>query len=76
MSKLVFLVKDFKFLRTVCNALHNVLRMSVNLNDVTIFNILQDDYHSIINGISKSDAVNLLLNAQLAKKKGVKEKYI
>ena len=42
--------------------------ISTNLNDIAILNINDDDYCCIINGISKSDAFNLLKNTDLAKK--------
>ena len=37
--------------------------MSMNLNNIAILNICSIDYRCIINGISKSEAVNLLKNA-------------
>ena len=42
--------------------------ISVNLNDTPILNICSVYYQSIIIGISKSEAVNLLQNADLSKK--------
>ena len=39
--------------------------MSINLKDIAILNIQDFDYCCIINGISKSDGVNLLHNAHL-----------
>ena len=44
--------------------------MSMNLSDIAILNIKSTDYWCIISGISKNEAVNLILNADLAKKKG------
>ena len=46
----------------VCNGCHDVLLMSIKLNDVAILNIGGVDYCCIINGISKIVAVNLLQN--------------
>ena len=63
-----FLDKGFKFQPDVCNECHDLLMLSVNFNDIVIFNI-----HSIdcfINRISKSEVVNLLQNADLSGKKG------
>ena len=60
-----FLDKGFKFQPSVCNRCHNVLMMSINLNDITGLNIRGIDYHCIINGISKSDAMSILQNANL-----------
>ena len=39
---------------------HDALMMSMNLNNVDILNICGADYHCIINGISKSEAINLI----------------
>ena len=41
--------------------------MFVNLNDIAILNINGADYCCIINGISKSNNLNLLQNANLLK---------
>ena len=65
-----FLDKVFKFHPDVCNACHDVLMMSVNLDNIAILNIQGVDYCCIINRISKSDAVNLLQNADLTKNSG------
>ena len=43
----------------VCNGCHYLLMMSMNLNDIVILNIRGVDYNCIINGISKSKAINL-----------------
>ena len=48
------------FQQFVCNGCHGVLMMSINLNDIAISNINGADYRCIINGVSKSDALNLL----------------
>ena len=45
--------------------------MSINLNVITILRLNSADYRCIIEGISKSDAVNLLKNAELTKKRAV-----
>ena len=54
-----FLEKGFKFQPDICNGCNDVLMMSVNLSHITILNIHGADYCCIINGISKSDAINL-----------------
>ena len=46
----------------------DVLMMSMNLSDIVSFNIHSIYYHCLINRISKSEAVNLLQNADLRKK--------
>ena len=41
--------------------------MSLNLSDIAILN-KGSDYHCIINGISKSEVINLMQNADLTDK--------
>ena len=62
--------KVFKFQTYVCNGCLNLLAMSINLNDIAILNINGIDFPCIINGISKSEAVNLLQNVDLSEKSG------
>ena len=69
-----FLDKGFKFQPNVYHRCHDVLMMSINLNNFAVFNIRGVDYRCIINEISKSDAIKLLLNADLAKEKRVLKK--
>ena len=42
--------------------------LSMNLRDIAILNIINADYGCITSGISKSEAVNLLKNADLTEK--------
>ena len=51
-----FLNKRFKF----CYECHVVLMLSMNLIDIAISNIFSADYRCIVNGISKSEAINSL----------------
>ena len=44
--------------------------MSMNLSDIVILNINTADYRCISSRISKSEAVNLLKNADLTGKRG------
>ena len=53
---------------TVCNRYHNLSMMFINLSDIAVLNIQASDYHSVINLISKSKAINLTQNADLTKK--------
>ena len=46
----------------------------MNLSDMAILNIKSADYHCIISGISKSDAINLLQNTDLTEKRGTPKK--
>ena len=47
---------------------HDVLMMSMDLNNIAIINIRGVDYRHVTNGISKSEIVNLLQNADLSEK--------
>ena len=62
--------KGLKFQLKICNRYHDLLMMSANLNDIAILNINGFDYHCIINGINKSEAANLLQNADLLQNAG------
>ena len=48
----------------------------MNPSNVDILNICHVDYHCIIDGISKGEAVNLLENVDLSEKIGSLEKTI
>ena len=50
-----FLDKDFKFETYVCNGCHDLLMMSVNLNDIAILHMNSFEYCCIISRISKSE---------------------
>ena len=52
----------------ICSRYHDVLMMYINLNNIAILNINSADYRFIINGISRSDVLNLLKNADLNEK--------
>ena len=57
--------RSFKFQPNTCNGCHDLLIMSVNLNDT---NIKGSVYCSVISLISKNEAINLLQNADLTEK--------
>ena len=65
-----FLNKRFKFQPYLYNRFHDFLMMSMNLSDIAILNIKGSDYHCIITGISKSEAISLLQNIYSTKKCG------
>ena len=44
--------------------------LHTDLDDIAVLNINSVDYRCITNKISKSEAANLLQNAELAKKSG------
>ena len=50
------------FRPAVCSRRHDVLMMSMNFNNIATLNI-----YGIINGISTSESINLLTNADLSK---------
>ena len=64
-----FLGKGFKFQPDVCNGCQDELMMSMNLNDIAILNVQGIDYCCIINRISKSETIGLLINSRLYKKR-------
>ena len=45
--------------------------MSMNLSDAAILNNKDSDYCCIISGISKSEAINLMQNADLTDNNGI-----
>ena len=63
-----FLNYSFRFQPNVCNRCHDLLMMSMNLNDIAILNIKISDYRCIISLISKNVAINLMQNADLTEK--------
>ena len=68
-SYFYFLNKSFKLQTYVCNSCHYLLMMSVNPDNVAILNMNGVNYRCILSGIRKSEAVNLLQNANLSEKK-------
>ena len=58
-----------KFQPDVCNGCHDVIMMCSD-SKYCYFKYSGVDYRCIINGISKSEAVNLLQNADLSEKSG------
>ena len=64
-SAIFFKCKGFKFQPNVCNKCHDLLVISMNLSDMAISNIENSDYHCAVSGISKNEAVNLMLNTNL-----------
>ena len=43
----------------------------MNLSDISVLNIKGSDYHCIITGIYKSEAIKLLQNIDLIEKSGI-----
>ena len=44
--------------------------ISMNLSNISIWNIKSTDYHFIISRINKSEAINLMQNTDLTEKRG------
>ena len=63
-----FLNFSFKLQPIVCNRYHDLLMISMNLNNTAILNIKGSDYRCIISLISNNEPINLLQNADLNKK--------
>ena len=61
----IFQIKGLSF-NSMSAQVYDVL--SMNLRDIAILNIINADYGCITSGISKSEAVNLLKNADLTEK--------
>ena len=64
-----FLNYSFKFQPNACNRCYDLLMISVNLSGTAILNIKGSHYRCIISLIRKNEAINLLQNADLTKKK-------
>ena len=65
-----FLDKGFRSQPYVCNRCHYLLKMFLNLSDIAILNIKGTDYCCIINGIRKSEAIDLIQNIYSTEKSG------
>ena len=60
----------FKFQPYACNRCHDLLIVSMNLNDIAILKKENAGYHCIITGISKSETINALENTDFTVKSG------
>ena len=63
-----FLEEEFKFQPDVCSGCNDVLVTSMNLSNIAILNIQGDDSRSIISGVTKSEAINVIQNIDLTEK--------
>ena len=64
-----FLKEGFMSQPYVCNGCNDLLMMSISLNGIAFLNIHGVDYRRNIYEFGKSDAVNLLQNADLTEKR-------
>ena len=62
--------KGFRFQSTSFNGCYNILMVSIDIKNITVLNINGLDYRFIIVGICKSEAINLLKNANFSDKSG------
>ena len=67
-----FLYKGFRLQTYVSNVCRNLLMMFTNLDDLLLLKIAAVDYRCIIDANSKSEAVNLLENADFIEKSGTR----
>ena len=65
-----FIDKGLKFQLGVCKGCRGVLMIPVNLNNIAILNISGVDF-CIVNEIAKSEAVNLLQNADFTEERTI-----
>ena len=63
-----FLNKEFKFQSFFCNERHYLLMIYTDLNSIAVLNVQDFDRCRKIYGISKSNPVDLLQNADLTEK--------
>ena len=66
-----FLGKELNFQPHVCNGFHELLIMSLNLNNIAILKVKNSDCPCIVSIISKSEAINLMQNIDLTEKSGI-----
>ena len=59
------------FQSSVSNCCDDLSIMSIGLKSIAILNIHGHDYCCLMNGISKSEALHLLQNANLSKTSGL-----
>ena len=63
-----FLNYSIKFQPNVCSGFHESLMTSINLSGIAILNIKRSDYRRNISLVSRSEAMNLMQNADLTEK--------
>ena len=65
-----FVDEVFRFQPRVCDGCHDILRMSIDIQSITILNIHGIDYCCAINGIRKSEAIMLVKKMLFEAKNG------
>ena len=62
--------KGFKFQSYTCNKCHDLVMMSMILNNIAILNIKDTGYCCIVSGISQNKAMKFMQNIDLNEKSG------
>ena len=65
----LMIFSDKGFQVAIFNGSHYVVMLSMNFNDIVLLKVNGLDYRRIINGINKSEAIDLLKNENLNEKK-------
>ena len=65
---LVFLDKDFRYEKYLCNGCHDLMKKAMNFNDVAIVSVKESDYRIHFWDMSKDDVMNIMKNSNLNKK--------
>ena len=60
-----FFNRGFKFQDCVCNGCHDLSMLYLNISDIAIITVNNADCRCIMYNISKSEAINLLVNSEL-----------
>ena len=68
--------QGFTFQLYPCNEYHDLLMLSIKLNNIAILNICVITSCCNINGITKNDAVNVLRKTNLTEERGVLQNII
>ena len=63
--------KGFKVHAYFCNRWHDLLMTFINLSDMSFSNIKSSNYCCIISLTSKNEAINLMQNTDLTKKRDI-----
>ena len=65
----LLIFSDNGFQAAISTGSHYVVMLSMNFNDIALLKVNRLDYRCIINGINKSEAIDLLKNENLNEKK-------
>ena len=57
-----YFLERVRFQSSVCSSCHDVLMISIDINNIPIQNIHGIDYYFIISGISKNETIYIIYN--------------